>query len=207
MEPKRKEVVVERLTEEAFRPFGSVIAFPERDLGKPRLEMNPDLTRIPHADAWSIFDLDFDGRAGYIGWVRYYRRRFEFHTLESHVDETEVLIPYAGSASIFAVAPCTDPADSNAVPEPDSVRSFLLDGTAGVAFHRAVWHRHVYPLGEWTDLIAILPQGHMKTIPSEAHKGKPETRRMDFLKTHGVMLDLVIRGWDHSPDIIGEVLT
>ena len=207
MRPKRKEVIVERLTQKAFQPFGAVIEFPERERGKKRADMTPDCVRIPHADLWSVFDLDFNGRQAYTGWVRYYRRKLEFHTLESHLEETEVLIPYGGAPSIFAVAPPTEIGEEHPAPSPDMVRAFLLDGTQGVAFHRAVWHRHVYPLGEWTDLIVILPEGHGRLRPSEAHRGKAEQHHVDFLETHGLILDLVLRGWDHSPDIIGEVVT
>lgn len=207
MKTRNLEVVVERLTEEAFQPFGVVIGFPEKEMGKPRVEMQPDCVRIPHADLWSLYDLDFNRRPPYVGWVRYYRRKLEFHTLESHLEETEVLIPYAGAPSIFAVAPRTDPADNEAVPDPESIRAFLLDGTKGVVFHRAVWHRHVYPLGEWTDLIAILPDGGHGKTPVDPMLGKTENRKVDLSESHGVMLNLVVRGWDHSPDIIGEVVT
>ncbi len=202
-----REVVVERLTEEAFRPFGGVIALPEREWGKPRLDMEPDRVRIPHADLWSLFDLDFSGRPPYVGWVRYYRREFRFHTLESHLDQTEVLIPYGGAPSVFAVAPATPLDDPDTIPDPESVRAFLLDGTKGIAFHRGVWHRHVYPLGDWTDLIAILPSDYARSGADEAHRGKTATRHLDFEKSHGVTLALVIRGWDASPDILGEVTT
>lgn len=201
---RRIEVAVERLTEEAFQPFGAVLALPEREVGKKRTDMEPDGARIPHVDLWSLCDLDFNGRNSYIGWIRYYRRKFEFHTLESHLEETEVLIPYGGAASIFAVAP--DPSDKDGLPDPDSVRSYLLDGTQGISFNRAVWHRHVYPLGDWTDLIGVLPDGHGRE-PRDPKLGKTENRNVDFLETHGVMLDLVVRGWDHSPDIMGEVVT
>jgi ureidoglycolate lyase len=204
---KRKEVAIEMLSEEAFRPFGGVIALPENEEGKRRVDMQPNCTRIPHADLWSIFDLDFNGRSAHIGWVRYYRRKLEFHTMESHLEETEGLIPYGGAPSLIACAPRTNPSDKEAVPDPDSVRAFLLDGTKGIVFHRAVWHRHVYPLGEWTDLIAILSEGHGKIRESEAHRGNSETILVDFHKTHGVTLDLVIKGLDHSNDVIGEVVT
>lgn len=203
----RIEVRVERLTEEAFSPFGTVVGFPEWEKGKDRVDMQPDCVRIPHADLWSLCDLDFNGRRPYVGWVRYYRRKLEFHTLESHLEETELLIPYAGAPSIFAVAPATPEGDDTAVPDPASVRAFLLDGTKGICFHRAVWHRHVYPLGEWTDLIAVLPEGGHGKEPSDPRLGKTKNRKLDLLDNQGVIFDLVLREWDHSPDIIGEVVT
>ena len=97
--------------------------------------------------------------------------------------------------------------DLETAPEPKEIRAFLLDGSKGIAFHRGVWHRHVYPLGDFTDLIAILPDGRGHARPSAVPARVPVTRPVDYLQAHGIMMNLVIRGWEHHPGIIGEVLT
>jgi ureidoglycolate hydrolase len=197
MEIQRKQLPVRLLTEEGFNPYGRVISLPEQEVGKTRAEMSPSRGRTPHSDSWILSSLDFDGRQGYMAWVRYFRRKLEFHTLERHVQETEVLIPMGGSPCIVAASARTEPLDSDVGPDPESVEAFFLDGSKGIAFDRGVWHRHVYPLGDYTDLAVVLAH----------HKDAPDSMKVDFLETHSLIFDLVLTGLQHSPDIIGEVVT
>jgi ureidoglycolate hydrolase len=62
-----------------------------------------------------------------------------FSKLERHFNLTQAFVPLGGSPAVLAVAP-PGPADRGALPRPDQVRAFLLDGTTGYALARGTWH-------------------------------------------------------------------
>jgi ureidoglycolate lyase len=57
--------------------------------------------------------------------------------MERHFNVTQAFIPMDGSVSVVAVAPPTDP---KAVPRPEQVRAFLIDGTIGFRYKVGTWH-------------------------------------------------------------------
>ena len=124
-----KTVKAEPLTAEAFGEFGQVL--------------DPNATdREP----------DFQGLAS-IGWFADFHckskpqvvlLRTEYlglraSKLERHHQVAQTFIPLEGVPAVLFVAP---PTGSNAsdIPEPDDVRAFLIDGSAGYVLNAGTWH-------------------------------------------------------------------
>ena len=64
----------------------------------------------------------------------------DLHKLERHFHATHVFIPMSGSLAAVAVALPTDEDDPTAIPDPNDVRAFLIDGTKGFGYKRGTWH-------------------------------------------------------------------
>jgi ureidoglycolate lyase len=121
-------LTVELLTEEAFRPFGQVIG--ERTAA-------PDFRGEQGTLGWSV---DWRGGRAKITYLRTPYQGLQFRKLERHLDLTQAFIPMGAAHAVLAVAAPTDPRDRDAVPDPRTVRAFLLDGSVGYALHKGTWH-------------------------------------------------------------------
>jgi ureidoglycolate lyase len=121
-------ITVEPLTEESFRPFGVVIG--ERAAA-------PDFRGELGTLGWSI---DWRGGRAKISYLRTPYQGLGFRKLERHLELTQTFVPIGGAPAVVAVAAPTDPRDRGAVPRPDAVRAFLLDGRVGYALHAGTWH-------------------------------------------------------------------
>jgi ureidoglycolate lyase len=123
---------VEPLTAEAFAPFGRV-------LGQPSAAA-PDAAR-DDLEAWVNFsDLMGLERAEPM-WTFL---RVRHHTqpvtrLERHVHAAKAIIPLEGTCVLVA-ALGGGPDDPGALPDENTLRAFLLDGSAGVLLPRGCWH-------------------------------------------------------------------
>ena len=121
------EVRMERLTAEAFAPYGRLIA-----AGEARADYARPLLDVWHLD-WRA---DAPAR---IQIMRYHAQPMTFRRLERHVRVTEGRIPLAGARAVLAVAGPTGAAPDS-MPEPGSVRAFRFDGTCGILFAPGTWH-------------------------------------------------------------------
>ena len=121
------EVGMERLTAEAFAPYGRLIAAGEQQADYAR----------PLLDVWHL-DYRADAPAR-IQIMRYHAQPMTFHRLERHVRVTEGRIPLAGARAVLAVAGATGAAPES-MPDPASVRAFRFDGTCGILFAPGTWH-------------------------------------------------------------------
>lgn len=133
------EIPLRLLTDEAFAPFGQLIAAQSR---------RPDWDRPP-LQAWTLaFDADAAAR---IQVMRYGDLTRSFTMVERHLHVTESRFPLAGAAAIFAVAPATPLGMPPVPPSPGSFRAFLLDGSCGLILHKGVWHSLTcFPVGAGT---------------------------------------------------------
>ena len=113
-------LTVEPLTEAAFRPFGEIIG--ERPSA-------PDFRGEKGTLGWSI---DWRGGRAKISYLRTLYHWLGFRKLERHLKLTQAFIPMGGAAAVLAVAAPTDPRNREAVPGPESVRAFFLDGSSRV---------------------------------------------------------------------------
>src|SRR6266851_6489580 len=112
-------LTVEPLTEAAFRPFGEIIG--ERPSA-------PDFRGEKGTLGWSI---DWRGGRAKVSYLRTPYQGLGFRKLERHLELTQAFVPMGGAPAVVAVAAPTDPRDPEVVPEPASVRAFLLDGRVG----------------------------------------------------------------------------
>jgi ureidoglycolate hydrolase len=120
------EVPVEALTAAAFAPFGQIVG-----AGAPDFEAE-------HLWNWRVA-FEADGPTEVL-LIRYKYLEPVFSKLERHFHVTQGFLPLGGAASLMAVAAPTDPDDPAAVPPPEALRCFLMDGTPGVVLHRGTWH-------------------------------------------------------------------
>ncbi len=115
---------VEVMTAESFRPFGEVM----------------EAKSMP-AEQREFFPAPFaiDGRPTLdVIWQPYQGRTFT--ELERHFNVTQAFFPLSGSLAVVAVAAPTDRNDPKAIPEPEDVHAFLIDGTQGFVYKTGTWH-------------------------------------------------------------------
>ena len=121
------EVRMEKLTAQAFAPYGQLIAAGEKPADYAR----------PLLDVWHLdYRADAPTR---IQIMRYHEQPMTFRRLERHVCVTEGRIPLDGACAVLAVAGATDTAPES-MPDPSSVRAFRFDGTCGILFAPGTWH-------------------------------------------------------------------
>jgi ureidoglycolate hydrolase len=117
------------LTEEAFGPFGQVIA---------RGDMVMELRGT------EVFHLNV---------LHYEREPLRCDHLNRHHRATQALVALAGKPTLLVVAP---PAyDFSTADHLQEVRAFLCDGSAGVNLAIGTWHWGPYPLLEHVDLVNV----------------------------------------------------
>lgn len=122
------EIPLRRLSDAAFAPFGQIVGAGER----------PPSFEAAHLWNWRI-GFEADGPTELL-LIRYKYQEPAFRYLERHFHVTQGFVPLGGVASIMVVAAPTDPDDMDAIPAAETVRAFLLDGSAGVVLHRGTWH-------------------------------------------------------------------
>lgn len=107
-------------------------------LGKPEKEPTVELEILRYWDSIGVLE---GLRGDYsIGFLEVYRRPMIVDVLERHVKTWEALIPLEG-VSIIPLAP-----PSKDGPDPDKVKAFILDGTAGILMYEGTWHYAPYPI-------------------------------------------------------------
>ena len=134
-EPGTHTVTAEPLTEEAFAPFGQVVASGDMvmDLrGDERFHLN--VLHYDHADHPLVCD-----------------------HLNRHHKATQMLVALGGRPTLIAVAPSSCSfATADDLP---SIRAFVCDGTAGVNLSLGTWHWGPYPLMADVDLVNVQGAG------------------------------------------------
>jgi ureidoglycolate lyase len=122
------QVRIEPLTAEGFAPFGQIISAQDR---------TPDFRSASGTEGWAI---DFRAGRPLVMLLRTPYQGLTFTKLERHFNLTQAFIPLGGTPAVLAVAPPAAAGDRAAVPPPDRVRAFLLDGTKGYALAQGTWH-------------------------------------------------------------------
>jgi ureidoglycolate hydrolase len=138
-----RQIMVEPLDPDLFHRFGTVIR--AESLDAPTFNRAPGNMGV----LWVQHPIEFPKQA-YLGALRYYYRGARCDFLQRHPESTVVLIPLGRPSIVFAAGAADD-----GRPSTDDIHAFLLDGSAGVAFHRNVWLRYAYPLGDYVDFAYI----------------------------------------------------
>jgi ureidoglycolate hydrolase len=128
-------VQAEPLTEEAFRPFGQLVA---------RGDMVMELR---------------DGEAFALNVLSYDRRALLVDHLNRHHKATQMLVALAGRPTLLVVAP--PELDFSSTDHLSGIRAFVCDGTAGVNLALHVWHWGPYPLMDHVDLVNVQGAGFL----------------------------------------------
>ena len=172
-------VKVEPLSEEAFQPFGEVLG--------PKVR--PADYQGVNSVGWKA---GFESSSAPVVMVLSSRYAgLCFSRLERHLNVTQTFIPLGRVPAIVAVAAPTAE-DRGAVPAPEDVRAFLLDGTAGYALKRGAWHSlDRYPLHPPSAEIVIITsrdtQEELETVEREQRR---LTQEVDYAARFGVTFEL-----------------
>jgi len=172
------DVAVEPLTASAFEPFGAVVG---ADAGPPALDWGTLQT-------W-MAPFEVDGPMQ-MTLCRYLREPIEWSRMERHLAVTQAFLPLAGVESVMVVAPPSDPGDRDALPPPDQVRAFRMDGRAGVVLRRGTWHAlRRFPVGaDRIDIVLLTGRDTQGELERQAQDGTlPQlTHESDYAQIHGV---------------------
>ena len=120
-----QRLTIEPLTSQSFKPFGVLWDVPRRPASRRTLTYDNGFEAMGKA----VIGLIWQPYAG-----------LRFAQLERHFNVTQGFIPISGALAVVAVAAPTDPDDPEAVPAPDQVRAFLIDGTVGFRYKVGTWH-------------------------------------------------------------------
>ena len=180
-----RTIKVEPLTEEAFKPFGQVIGVKDRE---------PDFLGGGVSRGWFV-DFEVDGTTSvHVSHVKC--QGLTFKRMERHFQVTQSFIPLYGMPAVVAVAAPTDPNDRGALPRPEDVHAFLIDGTAGYLLYKSTWHSlDRFPLKPPAGVFVILSSHETTADLRLAYQGKEGfklTQEVDFEKTYGVTLEMQV---------------
>ena len=119
------EIRLERLSAEAFAPFGQLICAcnDEPPIFEARISAPGVRTEVLGPTE--------------LMYIHYRHQPIEFSTLERHFQVTQTFVAPGGAASVMAVAP---PSGRESVPEPGALRAFFVPGTVGLMLWRGTWH-------------------------------------------------------------------
>lgn len=170
----------EPLTAEAFAPYGAV-------LGQgPGEALHVDLGEF-EVNAWIHGEIDVSGGKVELQYFTLTVRDMEFSFLERHVLETQSFIPVGGVPCIFPVAAPTAGDGPDHCPEPEDVRAFLFDGTAGVRLHKGTWHWVPFPLNGSASYLNMTRAGKFTDVVEGSNAGgsRGDFQRRDLAELRG----------------------
>ena len=176
------QVPVAPLTEEGFRPYGELIHAADRA---------PDFHGI-NTEGWKTA-IEVDGPP-IIMFLRSRSEGLRCSRLERHFGVTQTFIPMGPVPAVVAVAAPTDP-DPAAIPAPEDVRGFLIDGSAGYVLKRGTWHSlDRFPLGdEPSQIVIISARPTQEELETALQAEWRLTQDVDYAARFGVTFEFVVR--------------
>lgn len=177
-------VTIELLTEEAFAPFGQIISAKDR---------TPDFVTQSGTQGWAV---DFRSGKPLIMLLRTPYQGLRVSKLERHFNVSQTFLPLGGSPAVVAVAPSSRTDDREAVPSPDQIRAFLLDGTKGYALAPGTWHSlDRFPLYRPDTSWVIITDHETQEDLTAAYAGQGGwhfTQEVDYAARFGVTFALTL---------------
>lgn len=136
---------VEPATFESFAPYGTLIC------------VNPDYPQRRSAFYGDAVELYAPG--GFVSdeqtrlsVARVHRRDPRVVWMERHFKHTQTFMPLNASPFIAVMGA---PTETN-IPDPETVKAFYFDGSAGAQMHLGTWHEFVFPAKDSADLMIII---------------------------------------------------
>ena len=172
----------ETLTREAFSPFGELL----------------DVDKTAASQATST-PVNFQGGKVRVGTALLPYKGLRLTGLEQHFHVTQAFIPISGSPAVVAVAAPTPQDDPNAIPKPQDLRAFLIDGTKGYMLHKGTWHSDRLPLyAPGSKMVIItdeetsqdLRENGSMSDPVDQRGGWELNRIVDFQHSFGVVFEI-----------------
>ena len=180
--PTVVQVALEPLREATFRPFGRIVG----------VDAEPPAVAFDGMHTWKA-PFDADGAAE-MTICRYFRQPIAWSRMERHLAVTQAFLPLAGVETALVVAPPTDPTQRDALPPPDSVRAFHMDGSVGVLLWRGTWHAlRRFPLrAAHADIVLLTGRATQDELEQQAAGGPLPalTHEADYAALQGVTFRL-----------------
>jgi ureidoglycolate hydrolase len=179
------KVKIELLTEEAFQPFGQIIGLKDRP---------PDYRGGGKSQAWWI-DFQTTGKS-VVSVISVPFQPLTFTKMERHFHVTQSFIPLHGPPAVVALAPPTDPNDRQAIPKPEQIRAFLLDGTKGYVMAKGTWHSlDRFPLYPPESVFVMFSDDETAQDLAQAYAGQGGwklSQEVDYKTRFGVTFEIVL---------------
>ncbi len=125
---------VQKLTREAFAPFGVLV------------------------DSRGSVEIDLGGGVPTLTGATSERRPFEFDFMARHRRTMQVFAPLASSEAIICVAP---PSEGSA-PDVESVIAFHIEGRLPYAYHLGTWHTPPFAIAGWYSYLVVDRSGTLE---------------------------------------------
>ncbi len=178
--PAPARLQVERLTQEAYAPFGWVIGDP------------PAGGVIEGPSALFFHAHDFGVGAGgevELVWATYRGQKPIAEKIEMHRLTEQALIPVGAAPMLHIVAPPNaDPLAPGILPDFSQARAFLLDGSRGICMRRGTWHMH-FGIVEAATYMIITRRSTTDDLSAAIQTGSEPAETVIY-KTTPILLDL-----------------
>jgi ureidoglycolate lyase len=175
------EIRLERLSAEAFAPFGQLICARNDE---------PPSFAAPQLRSWRQ-DFEVLGPTELM-YIHYRHQPIEFSAFERHFQVTQAFVALGGAASVMVVAPPTGP---ESVPEPGALRAFFVPGTVGLMLWRGTWHALTrFPAAPGGAGFAFLTDANtQRELERQRADGTPPqlTEEIDYRARYGVSFKVV----------------
>ena len=116
---------VQEMTRERFAPYGILL------------------------DRRGTVELDLGGGIPAMTGATSERRPLRFEFMARHRHTMQVFSPLVESRSTICVAP------PSALPAPDEIAAFYVNGRLPYAYHKGTWHTPPFALGEWSSYLVV----------------------------------------------------
>ena len=133
--PATRVIPCSPLTAESFAPFGQLLS----------AEPDESAQEVRGGEDWILNILSYE------------HKDLVCDHLNAHHKATQALIPLASKPALLVVAP---PGTTFETPDDlDTIRAFVMDGTAAVNLGFGTWHWGPYPIGDHVDLLNLQGRG------------------------------------------------
>lgn len=147
-----RKIKVQKLTREAFAPYGTVVDWPS--------EQEADGFALRSSDRFDFFpklgSLACDHDSMQVGIATHYKRPYRTVNMERHYHTEELMVPLTNP--IILIFAKNDGLDPNEEPDIDKVEAFLINTTQGVVVNTGVWHWTPFAVGGDSRIICIFAE-------------------------------------------------
>ncbi|WP_419553416.1 ureidoglycolate lyase [Candidatus Poriferisodalis sp.] len=175
-----KTITAEALTEASFRGFGQVL--------DPNASREPDFHGLGSVGWFADFHC---GSRPQVVLLRTEYFGLRVSKLERHFQVAQTFIPLEGVPAVLAVAPPTERQEAS-IPDPDDVRAFLIDGSAGYLLNAGTWHsldRLPIRPGH-SSFVAISDQATTDELASTDEKDLKLTQQVDYEESFDLVFEI-----------------
>ncbi|PZQ20810.1 MAG: ureidoglycolate hydrolase [Sphingopyxis macrogoltabida] len=160
---------VEPATRENFAPYGTLIGV------DPAANSRTGEFYGDKVELWAPGGFVSDDQTR-LSVARIHARPPQVIWMERHFKHTQTFLPLGGSSFVAVLGA---PTETNQ-PDPDSVRAFFFDGTAGAQLHLGTWHEFPFPEKDMAEVVIIIraeTQANLEVIENDEAIGDDLEKR------------------------------